>query len=187
MFFRDGEGLTKGRKWQLMTGGVDTGTRENDDLVQWTSMGPVTLEDGDSTVFAVAVVSGTSVDDFLRNTDQALTLWRSVMVSREGEQYEGHEGDWVLSTPYPHPAVLPVQLRYQSSGFGHVQITVYDLLGRRIRDVVDSQHSEGEHSVEWDGLDHAGARVGSGLYLIRMTVQSGAQIIVQSQPIMVVR
>ena len=188
-YFANGEGLTAEKKWGFLTGGVNTTSLRETDVTQWTSMGPVTLEAGDSTVFAVAVVSGTSEDDFLTNADQALNLWQSITVSREEEADPRvrNANEWALSVPYPNPAVFPVQMRYEIPEQGQVQLTVYDLLGRRIRELVDAPHAQGEQTVAWDGLDDTGARVASGLYLIGITAEIGSQTIVETQPVMVVR
>ena len=188
-YFENGEGLTAQKRWAFLTGGVNTTSLRETDVTQWTSMGPVTLEAGDSTVFAVAVVSGTSEDDFLTNADQALNLWRSVTVSREEEADPRvrNANEWALSVSYPNPAVFPLQMRFEAPGAGQVQLTVYDVLGRRIRNVVDSPHAQGEHAVVWDGLDDTGARIASGLYLVCLMVKTGSQTIVRTQNMMVVR
>ena len=186
MYSHDGEGLTTERKRGLMTDGIETGSRENADLVQWTSTGPFRLRPGDSTVVAFAVVSGTSIDDFLMNADRALYLWQNRTVSSEDERpLPGRE--WTLAAPYPHPAIFPMQLRFEAPEQGAVQLTIYDLLGRRIREVIDRQYNQGQHTVTWDGMDEAGKRVASGLYLIRMSARSATQNVVQSQKIVIVR
>ena len=181
------QGLTPAMKWQFLTGGVDTQRIEGVDITEWTGTGPVTLEPGDSTVAAFAVVTGTSVEDYLQSADQALSLWQSITVSREAEGGRLDAREWVLSAPYPHPAAMPVNLRFETAEVAHVQLVVYDLLGRRIREITDSPYAQGEHTVTWGGLDETGTQVASGLYMIRMTVKDGNQTIVQSQPIMVIR
>ena len=68
----------------------------------------------------VAMVTGTSVDDFLTNADQAHNLWQQVSVSREEERVRPaeHGGAWALSAPYPNPTVFPVHLRFESASPG---------------------------------------------------------------------
>ena len=146
-----------------MTGGIDKGSLQETDVTQWISMGPVTLEAGDSTVFAAAVVSGTSVDDFLENVDQAQSLWQSVGVKIDENPKGLTDNDWVLSEPYPHPAAFPLNLRYESSQSGHVELTRYDILGRRVKELIDAPHSQGHLSVVWDGTDNMGVPVASGM------------------------
>ena len=176
-YFQNSEGLSAEKKGAFLTGGVNATSLRETDVTQWTSIGPVTME------------PGTSVDDFLTNTDQAHNLRQQVSVSREEERVRPaeHGGAWALSAPYPNPTVFPVHLRFESASPGGVTLTVYDLLGRRIRDRVDSPHAEGEHVAAWDGLDDTGMRVASGLYMVWMTAHTDNQTIVKTQPVMVVR
>ena len=175
-----GEGLTSRKKW----GGLRT--LEKTDLTQWTSMGPISLGTEDSTVFAIAVVSGTSVDDFLGNADRALALWQSITVSREENDRGGfaHHG-WELSAPYPHPVVFPLQLRFWNPRQSLVELTVFDLLGRQIMKVVDGHYAPGQHTATWDGLCESRTPVASGLYIVRMMARNDYSTILRSQPILI--
>jgi hypothetical protein len=55
----------------------------------------------------------------------------------------------------------------------HVEIAIYDILGRRIRTLVSREYGEGEASVIWDGRDAEGVTVASGRYICRMKTASG--------------
>jgi len=46
-----------------------------------------------------------------------------------------------------------------------VQIVIYDLLGKRIADVVNQNFSPGYHETEWRGTDNSGNRVSQGIYI----------------------
>jgi hypothetical protein len=62
---------------------------------------------------------------------------------------------------------LPVGMR--------VRLDVYDILGRRVRTVVDGELPDGVSVAEWDGRDPGGALLGSGVYFARLTSQAGTQ------------
>ncbi|MDY0110662.1 MAG: FlgD immunoglobulin-like domain containing protein [Candidatus Krumholzibacteria bacterium] len=51
---------------------------------------------------------------------------------------------------------------------GHVTLTVHDLRGRRVEQLIDGYLPAGEHSVSWNGRDRAGQRAASGVYLVRL-------------------
>jgi len=51
---------------------------------------------------------------------------------------------------------------------GHVALTIHDLRGRRVTQLVDGYLPAGEHSVSWNGCDRAGQRAASGVYLVRL-------------------
>ena len=46
-----------------------------------------------------------------------------------------------------------------------VRLTIYDIAGRVVRELVDRVYSVGPHEVVWDGMSDDGAHVGSGIYL----------------------
>jgi glucose/arabinose dehydrogenase len=50
---------------------------------------------------------------------------------------------------------------------GPVRIDVFDLAGRRVRQLSSGTLDSGEHGVTWDGRDETGAAVRSGVYLVR--------------------
>jgi hypothetical protein len=50
----------------------------------------------------------------------------------------------------------------------HVSITIYNIKGQRVRNLVDGVYETGHHSVVWDGTDDNGRFVGSGVYLYRI-------------------
>jgi len=52
-----------------------------------------------------------------------------------------------------------------------VEITIYNLLGRKVRTLLDQTQDAGQYRVTWNGRDDNGAVVGSGLYLYQ--VKSG--------------
>ena len=57
---------------------------------------------------------------------------------------------------------------------GHT-LTVYDARGRLVRELGRGPVGPGLHEVVWDGRDHDGAAVGSGMYLYRLQVGENKQ------------
>ncbi|MCA9759496.1 MAG: hypothetical protein KDA27_27120, partial [Candidatus Eisenbacteria bacterium] len=47
---------------------------------------------------------------------------------------------------------------------GPVELTVFDVAGRRVRSLVQGELEAGSHEVIWDGLDEAGHPLSSGIY-----------------------
>ncbi len=182
------DGFTSLEKWTLLTGGIlnngviSGGPR---DVSQITAGGPFSLEPLSTVEVAFALISGTSESDFLANADNAMVLWDAISTATVDDIQP--TGGWEIKSPYPHPAVFPLELRFETAAHSGVQLDIYDVLGRRIRTVLDVQRPSGQHVVTWDGRDESGGRVPSGLYLVRMVAQSGSKAYVQSRPIMVVR
>jgi flagellar hook assembly protein FlgD len=50
-----------------------------------------------------------------------------------------------------------------------VDLFVYDVHGRRVRELLRQRPSTGQVVVSWDGRDDAGREVSSGVYFYRLT------------------
>ncbi len=56
-----------------------------------------------------------------------------------------------------------------------VQIKVYDVAGREIRQLADRAFKAGEHDIVWDGTDNAGRPVARGVYFSRLRYRDSAK------------
>jgi PKD repeat protein len=63
--------------------------------------------------------------------------------------------------PFNPSTVIPFELPVA----GQVTLEIYDVRGRLVRRLVNGQLPAGFHSATWDGRDHSGRGVASGLYL----------------------
>jgi YVTN family beta-propeller protein len=69
----------------------------------------------------------------------------------------------------PNPFGTRTTIEYVLAREGPVLLTVFDLLGRRVRVLADHPRgSAGDHAVAWDGRTDAGASVGAGVYFVRL-------------------
>ncbi len=74
----------------------------------------------------------------------------------------------------PNPFNPKTTITYDLPRSGRVQLRIYDLRGRLVRDLVDGQVAAGQHSVHWDGTDGSGAVAAAGVYFVR--VDDGSQL-----------
>ena len=68
----------------------------------------------------------------------------------------------------PNPFNPSTSINYELPADSHVMLSVYDLSGRLVRVLEDSQMAAGEHSVRWDGRDGQGLAQASGMYFVRL-------------------
>lgn len=73
-----------------------------------------------------------------------------------------------LAQNYPNPFNPETVISYQLSVVNDVTVTVYDLLGRKVRTLADRRQSAGQYSVAWDGRDDAGKPVAGGVYFFQL-------------------
>lgn len=90
-------------------------------------------------------------------------------VASVGNGYNQIPNGFVLEQNYPNPFNPSTQIQYQVSKPGLVSIKVYDLLGKEITTLVNSEKKEGDYTVTFDASGLA-----SGIYFYRMQVTSDA-------------
>jgi 5'-nucleotidase/UDP-sugar diphosphatase len=76
--------------------------------------------------------------------------------------------DFDLLQNFPNPFNPETRISYTIPGGSDVSIDIYDLLGQKIRTLVDSYQSPGNYTVIWNGCDQIGRRVASGIYFYKM-------------------
>ncbi len=79
---------------------------------------------------------------------------------------------------YPNPFNPTTTISFtvtQTSSF--VNLTIYNIKGRKIKHLIKDQLSAGQHSVVWDGKDDYGKKVSSGVYLYKLTVNDKTKLV----------
>lgn len=70
----------------------------------------------------------------------------------------------------PNPSNGRVQVAYHLPGPAEVSLVVYDVLGQRIKGLVNGTKLGGSYAEEWDGRDEQGVPVKTGVYFARLQV-----------------
>lgn len=76
-----------------------------------------------------------------------------------------------LEQNYPNPFNANTVIRFQQPVDGNVRIDVYNILGHRVRTLVDEFRSAGTHQADWDGRSENGVEVATGVYFYRITAE----------------
>ena len=58
-------------------------------------------------------------------------------------------------------------ISYQLAHEDDVVLSIWNLAGQRVRQLVQGYHPAGRYSAAWDGRDDSGAPVANGVYLCR--------------------
>ncbi len=77
-----------------------------------------------------------------------------------------------LMQNYPNPFNPETVIEYRVPHRGKVQLNIYNMLGQKIRTLVDDVLPAGTYQVVWDGLDDYGNRVATGVYLYQLKGQN---------------
>ncbi|RLE59266.1 MAG: hypothetical protein DRJ35_06145 [Thermoprotei archaeon] len=78
---------------------------------------------------------------------------------------------YALEPNFPNPFNSVTRVSYQLPEAGEVGLSIYNMVGQRVRTLVKARQEAGYYQVVWDGLDAKGRAVGSGVYLVR--IESG--------------
>lgn len=75
-----------------------------------------------------------------------------------------------LSGNYPNPFNPVTQIKYSIKEQGLVKLEIYDIRGRKVKELVNETRAAGNHSETWLGRDEKGNSVGSGIYFYKLRV-----------------
>ncbi len=80
---------------------------------------------------------------------------------------------FALAPNQPNPFNPRTTIRFTLPQAGRVDLAVYDVKGRRVRDLYTGILPAGEHGLTWDGTDTRGREVASGVYLCKLRTSDG--------------
>jgi hypothetical protein len=72
---------------------------------------------------------------------------------------------------HPNPFNPETEISYDLPNDAHVTLTVFNIVGQKVKTLVDASQTAGHKSLRWDGKDDSGNRVSSGVYFYR--IQAG--------------
>jgi hypothetical protein len=83
-------------------------------------------------------------------------------------------GRLALHSVAPNPFSQATAIRFELDERGEVNLSIHDVEGRLVRELVGEVRPPGCHSVTWDGRDLTGAEVSAGIYFVRL--ESGGKV-----------
>ena len=69
---------------------------------------------------------------------------------------------------YPNPFNPITTIRYDLFEATNVKISIYDMMGRKIKNLINTNQKSGYKSVIWNGTNDNGEMVSGGMYLYRL-------------------
>ena len=76
--------------------------------------------------------------------------------------------NFALHQNYPNPFNPITSLRYDLPEQAQVTLTIYDMLGREVTQLINTTQEAGSKSVQWDATDSFGIPVSAGVYLYQI-------------------
>jgi len=101
--------------------------------------------------------------------------WFGLAVSVSSPDETNVPSTFDLEQNYPNPFNPATTITYNITTAAEVQLTIYNLLGQKIRTLVNGERKNaGSYTVQWDSKDEMGRQVASGVYLYEL--QAGTAI-----------
>ena len=97
--------------------------------------------------------------------DRVLFVNRYEYLSTEGE---GVPVEFALHENYPNPFNPTTTLRFDLPEVSNLTLTIYNMLGQKVRTFNYQNTSVGYHSVKWNATNDYGDPVGAGVYLYQL-------------------
>jgi hypothetical protein len=111
------------------------------------------------------------------NDSTAITGTRQLFVERTGDlntESIGIPNSFVLHPNYPNPFNPETQIRFEMPYAGNVDLSIYNLLGMKVKTLYSGQKSAGVFSFKWNGKNDNNQSVSGGVYIYKL--QSGQQM-----------
>ena len=77
---------------------------------------------------------------------------------------------YALEQNYPNPFNPSTSIRYQIKESGWVSLSIYNIRGQMIRNLINQNLQAGDYNIEWDGRDENGLIVPSGTYIYSLDI-----------------
>ena len=79
--------------------------------------------------------------------------------------------EFALMQNYPNPFNPTTNIRFALPVESRVTVEIYNVLGQRVKTLINEQRAAGFHTVEWNGTGVSGQQLGSGAYFLRLEAQ----------------
>lgn len=161
--------------WNLQIGS----TTDSSVHLSWTVDDSVPLEcdvmlidtESNDTLYMRSNTSYTYDSDVLRDFAIHIADFKPDDVSETPETDVPFPDGFFLSDNYPNPFNSQTIIKYDLPKASNVQITIYNILGQRVNNLVNGERPAGFHQVTWDGDNVQGKTVASGVYFYRIKAE----------------
>lgn len=75
---------------------------------------------------------------------------------------------YTLEQNFPNPFNPSTTIRYALNKRSDVSLSIYNLLGQKVKTLVSGEQTTGTYSVVWDGITESGSSAASGVYLYQL-------------------
>jgi len=130
-------------------------------------------------VAGIGDFNGDGIDDFAvrSRTTSGCCCWGEVnffagwdgkVTDVDGESQLNIPRNIDLRQNYPNPFNPGTRIEFDQPRMQAVRLAIYDVLGRLVRVLIDSELAPGHYRIDWDGSDNRGNPVATGVFFYRI-------------------
>lgn len=86
------------------------------------------------------------------------------------ENSEPRVNNYSLSQNFPNPFNPLTSIQFSVPGASDVKLTIYDINGQKVRELINEFRSSGNYTENWDAIDDFGNKVSSGTYFYQVQI-----------------
>jgi hypothetical protein len=83
---------------------------------------------------------------------------------------DSNNSDFILDQNYPNPFNPNTNINFSLPEEIHVNLSIYNLTGQLVNQLVNQTLTRGEYSINWDGRDNIGNPLSGGIYIYKLQV-----------------
>ena len=95
--------------------------------------------------------------------------WYNDVETYVGVDLAGLPTEFALHHNYPNPFNPITNIKYDIPENTFVRLSIYNMLGQHVVDLVNEDQAPGFYHLQWNGLNKNGTPVGSGMFIYRLT------------------
>jgi len=141
-----------------------------------------TIVGNESTILHFEAVNNETDEYFISN--QTIVFENDIILGKISEPYEISLEKTHNSSPIielyrnqPNPFYLSTSIRYYIPESSHVELSIYNILGQKVKTLISTHKDAGEYALTWNGLDENGTQLSNGIYFYKLT--AGASSVVK--------
>lgn len=174
------DGFTEEEKYLFLSGDslMVSDTAKNLYPGDWSmvsSCGPFVIPPEESIIVAMAVIAGENLFDLKENIKSAQLKYYDVRTEVKSEEELLLPDVYSLGQNYPNPFNPATSIPFQVNSSQlmvhspiHTTLIIYNILGQRVRTLIEEELTPGRYEVIWDGKDDKGRELTSGVYFYRL-------------------
>lgn len=163
-----------GNLWARSFNDSDSGVLIKYDGITWTLYDFYNYPFTSTDIWDIVVDSN---NNLWMGTDSGITVYNEngIVANADDVVPVPVQGRFHLSI-YPNPFNPKANISYELDQAARVNLCIYDIKGRLVKQLCHARQDKGQHAAAWDGTDQAGRTMASGVYFCRIETSIGSQV-----------